>query len=296
MSTGTRQLGHIDAARLISPFACMCIPEQRILGWMMKGMIERGAGLDLTGLVGFDGHEVNHQAIIDGELLLYAEYTGTALRRYLRRTAGTNPEQVYRIVRNESKRRWNLAWLSRFGFNNTYALLMQASRARELGIKLISHVARHAPHLTLVAPQEFLKSESKLRFAVGGYPRFVNTYGFKFRRALAVDSQTGFSMMQSGEADMAIGFATDFRVICCGLVDLHDDRQFFSPYEMAPVVRGDFLAEHSQVGTLLEGLTGKIDNLTMARLNYRVVVEQREATHVANEFLRRSVLGARRAA
>src|SRR3989442_15937880 len=97
--------------------------------------------------VGFAGHESNHEALLRGGLDLYADYTGPALRRYLK-LAPLPREQVYPAVRAAARERWNVVWLEPFGFDNTYGLIMRAVDAARLGVRRISGLATYAGGLS----------------------------------------------------------------------------------------------------------------------------------------------------
>src|SRR5262245_2067400 len=108
--------------------------------------------------VGFDGHESNHEALLRGDLDLYADYTGTALRRYLN-LAPLPREQVYPAVRAAARQRWNVVWLEPFGFDNTYGLIMSSADAARLGVRRISDLAGYAGRLSLAGTAQFLSDD-----------------------------------------------------------------------------------------------------------------------------------------
>ena len=86
--------------------------------------------------------------------------------------------------------------------------------------------------------------------------------------------------------DLICAFATDGRIEGFALVILRDDREFFPPYEAAPVAREDILGEIPGLAPLLQSLQGKIDGETMRALNHRVDILQGEPAMVAAHFLR----------
>src|SRR5262245_65989707 len=98
--------------------------------------------------VGFDGHESNHEALLRGDLDLYADYTGTALRRYVN-LAPLPREQVHPAVRAAARERWNVVWLEPFGFDNTYGLIMRTVDAARLGVGRISDLGAYAGSLNM---------------------------------------------------------------------------------------------------------------------------------------------------
>ena len=236
--------------------------------------------------MGFAGHEENHQALLRGDLHLYAEYVGTALRRYLN-LAPLPRDQVLQAVRKEARVRWNLEWLHPIGFDNTYGFLLPAARAASLGVRSISDLASHAKTLTLGATADFFTENAASRFAPGGYEGFQRRYGFAFARTVPVDTQRGatFAALQRGEIDLILDFVVSPYIEAVDLVELEDDRELFPAYYLAPVVRGDLLAAYPAIRSLLDGLAGTISNREMARLNYAMEFQDQNPSELARAFL-----------
>jgi glycine betaine/choline ABC-type transport system substrate-binding protein len=82
------------------------------------------------------------------------------------------------------------------------------------------------------------------------------------------------------------GFSTDGRIPALNLVVLQDDKQFFPPYFAAPVIRQDTLGKSPEIAQILNKVAGKINDTTMAQLNLQVDQEQKEASDVAQAFLK----------
>ena len=91
--------------------------------------------------------------------------------------------------------------------------------------------------------------------------------------------------MLGGEADIVEAFSTDGQISANNLVVLEDDKGFFPPYQVAPVVRKEALDAIPGIRDTLNALAPKLTNETMSRLNYEVDGNQREAAEVAKEFL-----------
>ncbi|MFW5798228.1 MAG: glycine betaine ABC transporter substrate-binding protein [Planctomycetota bacterium] len=117
--------------------------EQLILGEMMALLIEHHTDLSVNRRMNLGGTMVCFNALRNGDLDLYAEYTGTGLVTILDREAMTDPEQTYDTVSEQFKQEWNLTWLEPFGFNNTYTLTMRSEQAERLGIRSISDLAEY---------------------------------------------------------------------------------------------------------------------------------------------------------
>lgn len=236
--------------------------------------------------IGLDGHESNHEALLRGVLDLYVEYTGTALRRLLH--LGPVPrDRVIETVKREAAARWDLIWLPPFGFDNTYGVIVGRRLAGTFGLARISDLGPHAAGLRLGARAALLGTAPESRFAPGGYDGLRQVYGLRFARLQLLADEAGatFEALRRGDVDVVVDFVVHPRIVADGLQVLHDDRGFFPAYEAAPVSRGTFLRANPEAAEAIARLAGRIDNLTAARLTYRVEVEGADPRDVAKAFV-----------
>jgi osmoprotectant transport system substrate-binding protein len=91
----------------------------------------------------------------------------------------------------------------------------------------------------------------------------------------------------NGEADVTVGFTTDGDLTNPDLVLLQDDKKFWPPYFVAPVVRADILQKDPGIEKVLNEVSSKIDSKKMQQLNAEVDIKKREYTEVAKEFLQK---------
>lgn len=123
--------------------------EQYILGHMYRLLIENYTTLDAGLQMGLAGTQIVFNALDNGEIDLYPEYTGTGLHVLLNADSATvnrldnDPEAVYAFVKEQTRQQFGLNWLQPIGFENTYALLMRRQQAEKLGISTISDLARY---------------------------------------------------------------------------------------------------------------------------------------------------------
>jgi glycine betaine/choline ABC-type transport system substrate-binding protein len=273
--------------------------EQVILGELMALLLE-DAGYEVERNLNLGGTDIVHQALINGELDTYVEYTGTGLLAILNMqlpatpVAGATPsaatpdaatpaasagvDAVYEIVSREYQSQFSLQWLDPLGFNNTYTLAMRQEQAQELGITKISDLQGVAGDLRFGATQEFLVRPD-------GLPGLTQAYGLDFAEEQGMDPGITYQALDSEQVDVISAFATDGRIPALGLVTLEDDLGFFPPYFAAPVVSQELLDQDPQVGEVLNQLAGMIDDQAMADLNAQVDSEGEEAEDVARGFL-----------
>lgn len=254
--------------------------EQIILREMMAALIEGNSDIK-TEQKFLGGTLICFNSLKNGHIDLYAEYTGTALTAILKQEPITDSQNVYYIVKDAFRERYELIWLDPLGFNNTYTLTMRRDQAQELGVQKISDLASHKGKLTSGFTHEFLERPD-------GYPGLVKHYGWSLEKEpKGMDPGLMYKAIAEGDVDLICGFATDGRIPAFDLVMLEDDKQFFPPYYAAPVVRADALKKYPELEAILSKLADKIDNKAMAQLNYEVDEKGRQAAEVAKEFLRK---------
>jgi len=71
--------------------------------------------------------------LLAGEIDVYVDYLPTAVPQYLNLQPPKTAAATYRAVRDGARQRWCVEWLSAFGFNNTYAVIVRRALAAELG-------------------------------------------------------------------------------------------------------------------------------------------------------------------
>jgi osmoprotectant transport system substrate-binding protein len=252
--------------------------EQFILGEMYALVLE-DSGLKVKRKLNLGGTPVAHESLKGGQIDLYPEYTGTALLTVLKQPVNSDNKQVFDIVSKAYKETFNLAWLEPAPMNNNQALVMTQAGSQKYGIKTISQLAAKASQLTLIGPPEFQARED-------GLPGLQKSYGnFQLKKYIPTDPGLRYKTLNNSQADVAVAFGTDGEISAFKLVVLEDDKKFFPPYQVAPVVRQDVLAKYPNIGTTLNALAPKLTDETMRRLNYEVSGNQREPAEVAKEFL-----------
>lgn len=265
--------------------------EQSVLAEIMAQMIEAHTDLNVDRKLYLGGTMVCFNALEAGDLALYPEYTGTGLVSILDRPSQSDPNVVLQTVREAFAEQYDLVWLEPLGFNNTYTLTMRADHAKQLGIETYSDLAEHMQQRRRSGEGEALTAGFTGEFLdrPDGYKGLIETYDMEFEsRPKQLEEGIMYKACSDGDVDVICGFATDGRIAAYGLVTLTDDKNYFPPYQAAPLVRSDVLEAYPQLREPLERLGGTIDDATMQELNYAVDRDERSKTAkaVAREFLR----------
>ncbi|MFQ5875680.1 MAG: glycine betaine ABC transporter substrate-binding protein [Dehalococcoidia bacterium] len=256
--------------------------EQRLLGQMMKLVLEN-AGWTVDDKTGLGGTMIARLALLEGDIDVYMEYTGTALLVHLGHEEPiTDPDLAYETVRDEDLEQNGIVWLQPSLFDNTYTVMMRRSDAEAWDIHSISNLAAYVTdnpgELTFASGAEFQERPD-------GLPGVEATYDFEFQNVVQMDVGLTYLALDEGEVEVAMGFATDGRISAFDLVNLEDDRYFFPVYNVAPTLRQSFVDQHPEVVDILNGIAPLLDAETMQRLNYEVDGEHRDVEEVAREWL-----------
>ena len=253
--------------------------ENLLLAEMIAQLLEARTDLRVERRYGLGGTMIAHNALREGAIDLYVEYTGTALTAILRAPSMSDPQAVYDRVSKVYAERFDLVWLRPFRIDNAYALAVRRAVARERAWTTISDLAREAKRLRAGFTPEFSERPD-------GYPGLAAAYGLEFGRVYDLEAALMYRALAEGEVDVISAYATDGRIDALQLVLLDDDRHFFPPYFAVPVVRADALARHPEIRTVIAPLSSILDDKIMRELNWAVDGEKRTPRKVATEFLR----------
>lgn len=223
------------------------------------------------------------QAQEAGQIDLYWEYTGTSLITYNKVTDKLDAAATYAKVKELDAAK-GLVWLNPSKANNTYALAMRKADASAKGIKSLSDLAAK------VKGGQTMKFGCNAEFYArpDGLTPMQKAYGFEFGRENVVRMDTGlvYAALKDSQVEVGLVFATDGRIPAFDFVVLADDKGFFPSYALTPVVRKEALDKNPKLADILNSLSAKLDDATMAKLNATVDVEKKTIEEVSSSFLK----------
>ncbi|QHS58082.1 ABC transporter permease/substrate-binding protein [Chitinophaga agri] len=123
-----------------------------ILANMYKLLVDGYTELEAVTKTGLGGTKICFDALTNGQIDLYPEYTGTGLLVILQveqpviDTIIADKQKVYDYVSAAFMQQYQIRWLPPIGFNNTYALMMRRQQAADLHIKSISDLKEYLQH------------------------------------------------------------------------------------------------------------------------------------------------------
>lgn len=253
--------------------------ENRLLGEMFAQLLESRTGLEVERRLGLAGTQVCFEALKNGAIDVYPEYTGTGLVSILGEPAKGGPSRTLNRVRSEFLSRWDLWWLAPLGFENSFEVAVPKELAERERLKTISDLARVSKRLHGGFGHEFVGREDGLL----GLQKF---YGLEFGSVQPLQHALKYQAAGARDVDAVDVYTTDALLIVHNLVVLEDDQGFFPPYEAAALVRGETLREHPEVGSVLGLLAGSIDEDTMRAFNLRLQEGKEDEVTVARDALR----------
>lgn len=252
--------------------------EQVILGELLAQHIEAKTDIKVERRLNLGGTFVCHQGIISGEIDIYPEYTGTAFTAILKNPPINDRKSVYAKVKQAYAQQFNLELTEPLGFNNTFAITIRGQDARQFKINTISEVAQYTPKWRAGFGYEFTERAD-------GFLGLAKTYNLKFAESpKSMDLGLTYRALADKQVDLIAGDSTNGLISNLDLIVLKDDKNYFPPYEAAPVVRSETLAKYPELRRSLQELDGKISEQDMQRLNYLVDAEKKDVKQVVQEF------------
>ena len=252
--------------------------EQVLLGEILAQQIERTVKVPVVRKLNLGGTLLAHEALVQGSIDLYPEYTGTALTAVLKQPPFPDASAVLEAVRVAYQRRWQLAWLPPLGFNNTFAMIIRGEVARAAKLTTLSEAAA-ARAWRLGVGYEFKQRPD-------GLEGLLSTYHLRTAaEPVTMDLGLLYAALESGKVDMIAANSTDGLISLLDVTILKDDRHYFPPYECAVVAREDTLVRFPALRQAIEQLSGKLTDEAMRKLNYAVDGEHHQPSEVAAQFL-----------
>lgn len=251
--------------------------EQDILSELLAQQIETTTNFKVERRR-FTSALVTHNALIAGKIDAYIEYTGTAFTSILKQKVINDPKVVYEKLKQAYAQKFNLEVMKPLGFENTFAMIIRGADAKRYNIQTLSQAAEYTPQWRGGFGYEFVERED-------GFPGLAKTYDLRFAKPpRLMELGLIYRALLQKQVDMINGNSTDGQIARLGLMVLKDDKQYFPPYEAAPIVRQATLKKYPEVKKAIAQLSGKITADEMRQLNYLVEGELQDIKDVVREF------------
>jgi len=281
--------------------------EQFILGQMYMQVLN-DMGVETEDKLNLGGTQIAQEALVNAEIDLYPEYTGTGLTEVLGLSVedvisggsaspvaegatptangaasapGSVSQVVFDAVAAAYKEQFDLVWLERSPANNTQALAVKREFAEENGLATISDLAAIVGDLVISAPADFPERQDGLL----GLQRVYGA-GFNDVEVLPVAPGVKYQALLDDQAQVVLAFGTDGQIAGYDLVVLEDDLNLWPPYNVAPVVRQAILDAWPDIADRFNAVTTSLTNEVLSGLNWRVDGDEKaEPSDVASDYL-----------
>lgn len=252
--------------------------EQYILSHMIAHLME-DAGYQAEVKSALGGTMINYEALKQGNIDAYVEYTGTAYNVILKLPPleQWNSEQVYQQVEEGLLEQDQISIAAKIGFSNDYAIALKKDWVEENQITRLSELGPFASDLSLATDPEFASRPD-------GLPQIDKIYGFTFGRVRQMQPTLMYEAIKNNQVDAIGAYTTDARVDLYNLAIVEDDLGALPPYDAIIIVRKEF-AENEELMNIFKILEDQIDTETMRHLNKFYDIDKKEASDIAREYL-----------
>jgi glycine betaine/choline ABC-type transport system substrate-binding protein len=217
--------------------------------------------------------------LINQEIDLYPEYTGTALTAILKDPPDNDPARVLARVRTAYAERFHVDWLDPLGIDNTFAMVVSGAEARAKHLETLTDAATVQAGWALGVGYEFQQRPD-------GLAALDRVYHLRWTGSPQTMDLGLLYKALGNQVTMIAANATDGLLSKLDVKVLADDKHAFPPYQVSIAASQDRLRETPGMREALQELSGKFTNQTMQRLNYQVDGEHRSVSQVAAEFLK----------
>lgn len=254
--------------------------EQVILGEIIAQHLEHRLGQKVERRLNLGGTLLAHGALLNRDIDLYPEYTGTALTAILKEPPDNDPERVLARVRSEYLNRFHVEWLDPLGIDNSFAMVVRGADARAKRLETLTDAAMAASPWALGVGYEFQQRPD-------GLAALDRTYNLRWTGSpQSMDLGLLYKALEENQVTMIAANATDGLLSKLDVKVLADDRHAFPPYQVAIAAGQEKLRDTPGMREALHELSGKFTNQSMQQLNYQVDGEHRPVSQVAAEFLK----------
>ncbi|HZR84878.1 MAG TPA: ABC transporter permease/substrate-binding protein [Candidatus Binatia bacterium] len=253
--------------------------EQYVVAEVLAGWIERTTGLP-TRVAPSLGSTVAFDALRNGDIDVYVDYTGTLWTTILRRqeppaSREAAIDQIGRFLASQG----GMVLVAPLGFENAYALAMRDRDAEARGLRTIGDLARVSAELSMGGDYEFFERPE--------WRSLERAYGLRFGSRRTMDPSLLYQAVALGNVDAISAYTTDGRIAALHLRVLDDDRHAIPPYDAVILASARLAREHPDAIAALARLQGAIDARAMREANREVDEDGRTPRQVASDIVAR---------
>ncbi|WP_321469992.1 glycine betaine ABC transporter substrate-binding protein [uncultured Paludibaculum sp.] len=256
-------------------------PENQILGEILAQHLSKQLpSLQIVRRFGLGNSAFVNASLLNGDISLYPEYSGTALFQVLKIQPDRGDDPLLDQLREGYRTNFRCEWFGPLGFRDKRVFLVPRGVAEKRQVRTLSEAGANHQGWAIGSAREF-------RDRPDGLVLLTRKYEFQLSApARILDSEALFTALGKEEITLGATRASDPRLGKDDVVQLEDDQQVFPLYEAGIVVKIEALETHPQLANVLKQLYGKITIESMRSMMRRVEFENAAAADLATEFLR----------
>ena len=256
-------------------------PESALLAEIYAGALS-AKGIKVDKKLNIGSRETYIPALKDGSIDLIPEYTGVLAQYFNKNVTATDAAGVYAELKAAVPS--TLTVLDKSAAEDKDAVVVTKETAAKLGVKSIADLQPLAKNLTLGGPPEWKTRPT----GVPGLKKFYNL-DFKTFRPLDAGGPLSVQALKNGQVDAVNLFTTDPSIAANGFVILDDPKSLFAAQNVVPLITKSKV--NPTISAALNAISAKLDTATLGALVKEVVVDKKDASVVAKEFLAKNGLG-----
>ena len=241
--------------------------EGYILSEIISQLLE-SEGYKVERKFNLGGTLVCYEALINNEIDIYPEYTGTISEAILKQKDKISFEEL-----RSKLKELDLEISDEYGFNNTYAFAVRNELAKKYNLKTISDL-RHHPELRFGLSYEFLNRED-------GWKNLSVYYDLR-QKPVGLEHGLAYKALEDKQIDLTDVYSTDGEIPKYDLMILTDDKSYFPKYYAVSFYKSSL---DLKIKEITEKISGKISESEMQGMNKEVLYENRSFSEVAKKFL-----------
>jgi osmoprotectant transport system substrate-binding protein len=256
-------------------------PENALLAEIYAGALS-AKGITVKKTLNIGSRETYIPALKDGSIDLIPEYTGVLAQYFNKNVKATDADGVYAELKAAVPA--TLTVLDKSAAEDKDAVVVTKATADKYKLKTIADLLPIAKDLTLGGPPEWKTRPT-------GVPGLKKLYNLDFKTFRPLDTGGPLSVqaLKNGQVDAVNLFTTDASIAANGFVILDDPKSLFAAQNVVPLITKSKVSP--TISAALNAISAKLDTATLGALVKEVVVDKKDASVVAKEFLTKFGLG-----
>ena len=257
--------------------------ENILVGEMYVQALEN-EGAKVKSQTNLGGTSVARDALINDEIDVYPEYTGTGWTVHLKQeNPSEDPAELFKVTSEMDMKKNKIKWVGQSPFNDTYGFAANGDLAKKEGGFDFDSMAAYLK----ANPDTKVCMETEFPDRPDGLVLFTKATGYKIPQSQIQILDTGliYTETSKGKCDFGEVFTTDGRIKALNL-ELVKDPGVMIIYNLSFTFNDAVYKKHAEVYTeLADKIFKGLDEEKMAELNAQVDVEGQSAQQVAQKYL-----------